>query len=159
MSLNRALVDTARKFGKARTGRKVEGSTVYVDTGPGVVFRCRLTLPGSSKNPGTGGEPSNSVNVMADLLVGVKDTNGNVLSFAAGDELEIISRELGSDRWLVAGDPKPIRARRKMIGWELSVHRFSQQTQQPPRRTEKVRAMEDRLSVNDTIGRVKVPHG
>lgn len=151
MSINRALVDKARKYGKARTGRKVEGSTQFQNTGLDVPFRCRLTLPGSQKNLGAGGEPVNSVNVMGTMMTGTKDSQGALLSFTAGDEIEIESVELGTDRWMIWQDPEPLRKRRRMVGWQMAVHRFSQPQVQPERRVEQVRAVSDRMSVTDDV--------
>jgi len=132
MALRGALKDRARIVRKEADAKRVEGRTTYH---PRVMplFRCRLEIvdaPESEDRAGvmsTEQEPS----LMTDRI----DEDHNPLRFQPDDELEVESRDLGDSTekgWhLVAvfqvnGEPKPIRKKRRVIGWELRLKKVSE---------------------------------
>lgn len=125
MSLNAALVDRARPIRRARSGRRVEGRTVYGNA-PGEWFKCRLTLPSAFEDDAAaaGLRP---VTVQPTLMTGARDLSHQVIELHNDLRLEVASKQLGTATWEIVGEPAPIRKKRKVIGWEAPIRRVETQ--------------------------------
>lgn len=121
MSLRSALVDTATVVRREPAGRVVEGRTIR-EAVEGASFRCRLDFESMEDQPeAVIGVPS--VIRSATLLFAVKDETGVAISVSAADRLRITSKSLANldELFDVAGDPQPIRKKRRLIGWTVQV--------------------------------------
>lgn len=123
MALGSALKDRGRIVRKEADAKRVEGRTRF---NPRALpwFRCRLTIEDARERSDDGGVMS--VRRMPTLLVGARDTQRNLLAFQPDDEIEIESRELGNATFEVDGEPKPLRKKRRVIGWELRLARVTE---------------------------------
>jgi hypothetical protein len=122
MALTAALVDKARVINRRDAGRVVEGRRITVpEQGPW--FRCRLRPAGSAEDTDDGRVAYRN---RTTLLVGVRDSSGQKIEIRGSDQLEVDSKELGHARWQVTGDPKPIRKRRTILGWRVSVSKLEE---------------------------------
>lgn len=127
MSLGAALVDRAFLLRKteAEPQEEVEGTVIFDEPDPdapepGPEFRCRLDIssaPERTKDGMTQADPRPK------LLTGKRDKDGVDLEFRIGDQIKVVSRELGTAVWEVDDDPEPLRKRRAKLGWELTLHR------------------------------------
>ena len=119
MALGSALVDRAVQLRKAGAPLKVEGRTIH-STATSPPFKCRLDVVSAeeqTRDERTATQPRPM------LLCGLKDLEGAALDFKQSDRLRVESRELGTDIWELDAEPKPMRRKRRLIGWELSLHR------------------------------------
>jgi hypothetical protein len=119
MALRGALVDTAYRIRKQPDARKVEGSTVYAPT-ESEPIKARLTLSTAAERPEDGRvvtEPRPT------LIVLKKDMRGNELDWKASDRIRVESRELGINTFEIDGDPQPMRKKRRIIGYSLTLRR------------------------------------
>lgn len=124
MALGTALVDRARLISKQSTGRKVDGKTQAGDvTGPW--FRARLELPEGQEGDSNVTGRRRTV-VRPSLMCGARDSEGNTISFGSHDRLDVDSPQLGRATFEVAGEPKPMRKRRTVIGWEVTLARVEE---------------------------------
>ena len=124
MSLNTALVDRARRLVDTPTPVKVEGSTQF-QTLHYPWFKCRLTLsPAPEADDAQGGHRRTPR--PASLLVGLKDTDGNLTEINSDDRLEVDSKALGRAFYQITGDGEPIRKRKKQIGWMATITRVEE---------------------------------
>lgn len=122
------LVDKARRVAPQATGQKVEGRTRFTTT-HGTWFRCRLTFQVSAEAGDRGGE--NRVVEHATLMFGKRDLSGVPLTdpdtgrcvVRATDRIETSSLQFGSSLWEVTEEPKPLRRKRSILGYETSVAR------------------------------------
>ena len=133
MALRGALVDRGRIIRKEVVAvAKVDGRPVFAEPEPEEVplFRCRLDLPAAPQRPDDSGR--RYTRRTPTLLVGVRDQAGNVLEFQQDDDIEVISPQLGTARWKVDGEPKPLRKKRRVIGWELSIGRVEESQAERP---------------------------
>lgn len=120
MALGSALVDRAKFVRRAPTGKRVEGTKLFHDT-PGPWFRCRLQMP-QQQESGEGGR-RRGVTVPT-LTVGRRDQDGGIIEFKGDDRIVVRSNQLATDTTLqVNGDPEPIRKRRTIIGWTVTLTR------------------------------------
>ena len=62
----------------------------------------------------------------AQLLMGVKDTDGEPLKVAPTEKVEVVSKELGSGIYDVTGDPEPLRKKRRVIGYSVTLVRVEE---------------------------------
>jgi hypothetical protein len=121
VSLNAALVDRARRLVDTPLGTKVEGSTQFA-TVEDAWFKCRLTLGAAPEADDSTGA-RRRVSRTGSVLCGVKDLTNEPLTILATDRLEINSKELGRYIFDVTDDPAPLRKKRKLIGWSITVVR------------------------------------
>jgi hypothetical protein len=121
MGLNVALVDRARLVTKRQAGRVVDGETLYADV-YGTWFKCRLELgrEGQSLDEATG---ERIVHRSPNLMHGFHDLVGEPVELNVEDRLEVHSRQLGDELWDVASAPQPMRKKRRVIGWEVTLSR------------------------------------
>lgn len=117
MGLNAALVDRARVVRNVSAGTRVEGRTPYTAT-PGQWFKVRLSLPSGSESQASAGR---STSQQAQVMTGRKDVSGAVLDVRASDQVEVVSAALGTYLFEVTGTPKPIRKKRRLLGWTVQL--------------------------------------
>lgn len=121
MALGSALVDRARRIVKEPATSRVEGTTIFEDV-PGPWFRCRLFLTGDPESDDDQRSRRRTPR-RPTLLVGRRDTEGNVIELRADERLEVNSPQLGRAVWHIDGEPEPLRRRRSVIGWQVAVSR------------------------------------
>lgn len=121
MSIRHVCVDRGRLLVKEPSARRVEGSTTFVPV-PGPWFRCRLFYEGAPDQTDPQGGHFKEVSE-PQVLVPVTALDGSRLDFHADHRLQVNSRELGHAVWRLAGEPEPLRKRRRIIGWLLTVER------------------------------------
>lgn len=124
MGLRSALVDRARIVRKEASGPRVLGTTAVVPVG-GSWFRCRLDIPMGAENTteeGIGGG-RRSATKRPTLMYDVRDEDGGTVELSFTDKVEIDSPQLGLATWRASATPRPIRKKRKVIGWEVSLER------------------------------------
>ncbi len=119
MALGAALVDRARAVTRERTGASVDGEQLR-----GLVtaqwFKARLEVPQSPESPGPGSGRRRTVR-QPSLLVAFKDLDGRPVELSNAMRLEVDSAQLGRSLWEVSGDPAPLRKRRRVIGWQVTL--------------------------------------
>lgn len=121
MGLGAALVDRARPLRKEPTTARVEGTTRVAWT-THEWFRARLFLGGDAEGEAP---QSNHKRVLRTptLLCGRADSSGAALVIQHDDRLEVDSAQLGRAVWEVTGEPEPLRKRRTVIGYQLTLRR------------------------------------
>jgi hypothetical protein len=122
MGLRTALVDRAVRLRKAKTGKRVEGTTVYEDAESDPI-RVRLEISAAAEQSEGGvvvTEPT------PNLLVFKRDLEGNYLTWKATDRLRVTSQQLGEDIYEIDGEPVPLRRKRRVIGWQLRLRRVEE---------------------------------
>jgi hypothetical protein len=121
MSLAAVCVDRARIIVKEAGGPRKEGKTSFVQV-PGQWFKCRLFLEGTTdtEDPQAGRWSSQSTQ---QLICLPRDLDGNPLVFRADRALDVLSKELGRAVWRLAGEPEPLRKKRRVIGYLAQVSR------------------------------------
>jgi hypothetical protein len=124
VSLNAALVDRARRLVGTPTPVRVEGTTQF-QTLHLPWFRCRLTLSPAPESDDPQGA-RRRVPRPASLLIGLKDTDGNLNEVHADDKLEIDSKQLGRAVYMLTSDGEPIRKKKKLIGWAATATRVEE---------------------------------
>lgn len=127
MALGSALVDRAARLTEEGTGQSVQGTKQHTpDLGPD--FRCRLELQeGNERNR----QERTTGEVRPRLMTGKKALDGTALIFRQDDKVRVISPELGTATWKVVGEPKPMRKRRTLLGWELNLVRVVEAEPKP----------------------------
>lgn len=122
VALTTALVDRARTVRQDPLLEKVGGKTRHVPV-RGDWFKVRLQLPGGGEVGD--GTPWSGRRVVREpsVLMGVKDLKGNPVALTVEDRLEIRSKQLGDAEWEVVTAPEPLRKKRRVIGYELTVRR------------------------------------
>lgn len=121
MGLNTALVDKARVWGKATGQERIEGATVYEPT-VSAWFRARLELGAGQGSESQATQAQQSVRNPS-LMCGIKDSAGRQIQINGQDRIEVQSVNLGNNTFDVVGDPDPIRKKRKVIGWTVTLRR------------------------------------
>lgn len=124
MALGAALVDRARRVTKEASTVRVEGTTPMAEV-RSAWFRCRLFLGGDRESQGEDGSYVRSVRGPT-LLYGVRDADGAVLDVGYDEKLEVESAQLGDALWRVAGEPEPLRKRRTVIGYQVTLERVQE---------------------------------
>lgn len=119
MSFRGALVDRAVRIRKGSTGKRVEGTTVFApQTSAPIKVRLDIRQAGEEL---TDGRVLTEPTPM--LLVFKRDLEGNKLDWKATDRLLVTSRELGEHEYEVQNEPVPLRRKRRIMGWELTLRR------------------------------------
>ena len=130
MGLKAALVDTAYRIRKSPTGEKVEGTTVFAPS-ESEAIPARLTLS-------TAGERAEDGRVLTEpqptLIVYKRDILGQELDWRATDIIKVESRELGTHEFEVQGEPQPMRKKRRIIGWSITLRRTDEHDAWGPNR-------------------------
>jgi hypothetical protein len=122
MAFSSALVDRAVRIRKGTDGTRVEGTTNYVDE-ESASIKVRLDITAAAERIDEGHavvEPGPS------LLVYKRDLEGNYLDWKATDRIRVTSQQLGTDTWEIAGEPVPLRKKRRIIGWQLPLKRVEE---------------------------------
>lgn len=119
MGLGAVCVDRARVVTSSMSGPRVEGSSGSTPvTGPW--FKARLTLTETRGRP----DPTTGARVQTKqptLLCLPTDTAGGAVVLTIEDRLEVSSVQLGTQVYDVAGDPTPIRKKRRVIGFQVDL--------------------------------------
>jgi hypothetical protein len=108
-------------LGKATSADRVEGTTVYEQT-TSAWFRARLELGAGAGSAAEATGAQESVRNPS-LMCGIKDSTGELIRINGQDRLEVQSVNLGNNTFDVIGDPAPIRKKRKVIGWTVTLRR------------------------------------
>lgn len=123
MALGSALVDRARIYRKA-AAVKVENRTIFAQLTL-AWFRCRLDLRESPEQPEGESRVKRAVKT-PQLLVGARDLEGKAIDIRATDRLEVVSPQLGTAYWEVTSDPEPLRKKRRVIGYQVTLRRLEE---------------------------------
>lgn len=119
MGLRAALVDRAYRVRKGATSKRVEGSTIFTAQ-ESEAIKARLSIQQA-------GERTEDGRVLTEpqptLIIYKRDTLGEELDWKATDRIRVESRELGTHEYEVSGDPQPMRKKRSIIGWTLTLRR------------------------------------
>jgi hypothetical protein len=122
MAFRGALVDRCYKQAKVGDTRIVQGQRIYRPLEQAVI-RCRLEPPGGAEST-SGGQTT--ADRRTSLLLDRKDADHNLVDLNASEKLRIVSRELGDGVWQVDGEPKALRKKRRIIGWEANVRQLDE---------------------------------
>lgn len=114
-------VDQGRLLIKEPTAARVEGRTSFVPV-PGSWFKCRLFYEGAQDQADA--QQAHWKTVPAPQVMAVTHAHdGSRLVFHSDYRLQVRSHQLGDAIWRLAGEPEPLRKRRRVIGWLLTVER------------------------------------
>lgn len=122
MALRAALVDRAYIRRNRAAERKVDGRRIY-SSGWSPEIRARLTVSAASKRredgrPMTEPRPT--------LILWRRDKAGARIDPRMTDRIRVESVELGTHLHEVDGEPQPIRKKRAVIGWTMTVRRLEE---------------------------------
>lgn len=124
MAFGTALVDRARIVREEPQPRKVEGRTIF-STVTYPWFRARLTIGARPRTADpTGGRTR--VESRPTLMYALRDESGEPVALDAEDQVEVESVGQASGLWRLDGQPQPIRKRRTVIGYEVTLRRVEQ---------------------------------
>lgn len=119
MGIRTALVDRAYRIRKSPKSRRVEGSTMF-QAEESEAIKARLTVNAAGERTEDGrvlSEPQPT------LIVYKKDMVGDLMDWRATDRIRVESNELGTHEFEVEGEPQPIRKKRSIIGWQITLRR------------------------------------
>lgn len=116
MSYRSVLVDKARRISYTRGTRNNLGESDKITT-YGKYFTARLVPAGSSESRSA--NRSSRETKETQLLY---STTGML---TINDNVEVVSKELGTAIWIVIGEPTPIRKKRTLIGYSATIRRVS----------------------------------
>lgn len=119
MALRAALVDRAIQIIKEPTATKVEGSTRFVNVEKSPI-RVRLQITAAGEQLADGRvltEPTPT------LLTDRRRKDGTLPEWRSSQRVRVISKQLGTQEWEINGEPTPLRAKRRIKGWELVLRR------------------------------------
>lgn len=121
MGFRTALVDRARTITQEPTGQVIGGTRRFTYV-RGEWFRCRLTLPGAPENLEAVTFRRTAV-VVPTLLYGMTDEVRDPVHLGLEMRLEVKSDALGDEVWDVVSDPEPLRRKRRVLGWQVTLRR------------------------------------
>lgn len=129
MALGSALVDRGRIIRNEPEPRKVEGRTAFVPvTFPW--FRCRLTI--SDRRVGAdAADGRKRVESAPQLLYAMRDEEGQAIDLSAEDQVEVDSPQLGRAIYKLSTAPTPLRKRRTVIGFVVTLSRIEAREFEP----------------------------
>lgn len=133
MALGSALVDRARVVAQQPLPIKVGGSTRFAEV-EGEWFRCRLTLPAAPETADASGARRRPV-IVPTLLYGVRDLQGGEVALSTENRVEVRSAALGDAQWEVVSNPEPLRKKRTIIGYQVTLRKVLDQSFEPARET------------------------
>lgn len=119
MGFRGALVDRAVRIRKSSTGRRVEGTTIF-EPNESASIRVRLDVKAAGEELADGRVLTEPTPV---LLVFRRDMDGTSLDWKASDRILVTSAQLGVHEYEVQGEPVPMRRKRRVLGWELTLRR------------------------------------
>lgn len=119
MGFRGALVDRAVRIRKSSTGRRVEGTTIF-EPNESAEIRVRLDIKAAGEELADGRILTEPTPV---LLVFRRDMDGTYLDWKASDRILVTSTQLGEHEYEVQGEPVPMRRKRRVLGWELTLRR------------------------------------
>ncbi len=119
MGFRGALVDRAVRIRKSSTGRRVEGTTIF-EPNESAEIRVRLDIKAAGEELADGRILTEPTPV---LLVFRRDMDGTYLDWKASDRILVTSAQLGEHEYEVQGEPVPMRRKRRVLGWELTLRR------------------------------------
>ena len=119
MGFRGALVDRAVRIRKSSTGRRVEGTTIF-EPHESAEIRVRLDIKAAGEELADGRILTEPTPV---LLVFRRDMDGTYLDWKASDRILVTSTQLGEHEYEVQGEPVPMRRKRRVLGWELTLRR------------------------------------
>lgn len=125
MALGGALKDTGRIVRKEAQAKRVEGRTRFVPVAR-PDFKCRLTIKRVPQTKDEAGVMSFTSTPL--LLCGKRDKERNDLLFEVDDFVEVTSRDMPQfdGVYQVDGLPEPIRKKKRVIGWQLTLSATSE---------------------------------
>jgi hypothetical protein len=121
MPVTSACVDRGRQIIKEPSGPRVEGRTQFTPVA-GPWFKCRLFYEGAPDTTDAQGAHFKSTPA-PQVLTPAVDLMGNPLVFTDDTQLQVNSMELGNTIWRMAATAEPLRKRRRIIGYILTVER------------------------------------
>ena len=122
MAVGSVLVDRARPLYREQSAAKVEGTSQQPFVS-GEWFKARLTIPQSTEvqEPGAG---RRRVEVRPTLMFAKRDVTGEPVKLTVEDRIEVDSKQLGRAVYLLDGDPEPVRKRRTINHYEVTIRRI-----------------------------------
>jgi hypothetical protein len=120
VGIRHVCVDHGRLLIKEPSAGRVEGRTTFEPVA-GTWFRCRLFYEGAPDQ--MDGQAAHWKAVPTpQILTTMRDDAGQRLDFHDDYRVQIRSN-LGNHVWRLSGEPEPIRKKRRVIGWLLTVER------------------------------------
>lgn len=117
MALRAALVDRAFIQRRRADAVRVEGRTLSSLT-ESAEIRARL---GTTRAAETLEDGRKLVIKRPTLLLDIKDKAKLRVVPRQSDRVRVVSKELGEAIWEIDGAPQPIRKKRRVIGWEMTI--------------------------------------
>lgn len=139
MALGAVLVDRARLLEmQAASPVKVEGTTQFA-TVRGNWFKARLFLPAGAQDSTPGDAPlmrgigKGRIRALdnAQLLIGIRDLEGDLLDIHFDMKVEVESLQLGNGIYRIMNEPERIRKKRKVIGFLADIERSNEREFEP----------------------------
>lgn len=121
MSIRAVCVDYGRIVRLEEALRRVEGRTTFVPVTE-QWFKCRLFLNMAPDQKDQFRAHETAVPA-PQVLTPLTDLSGNRMVFTGDVRMDISSAELGRAIWRVNAEPQPLRKRRRVIGWLVTVER------------------------------------
>jgi hypothetical protein len=121
VSITGVCVDRGRLLVQEPSVVRVEGHTTFVPVAE-QWFKCRLFYEGANGQQDAQRAHWSSV-PRPQVMTVLKDLDGVLLSFHDDYRVQIRSLQLGDAVWRLGGEPEPIRKKRKLIGYLLTVER------------------------------------
>jgi hypothetical protein len=82
-------------------------------------------MPGAPETAEAAGGMSRS-EVRPSMLLDIRDSEGNPVVLTSEMLVEVHSKELGDGFYRPDGDPEPLRKKRKVIGYEVTLRRVEE---------------------------------
>lgn len=121
MGINGALVDTAHFEWTGATGPRVNGKTPYA-TQTSATIKCRASTP-TPQELRTDAIQFEQYSRDITVLMALKTTTGADPAPSAKKRF-VIETGPFAGTYVIQGDPKPIRAKSKMIAWQLACRAY-----------------------------------
>jgi hypothetical protein len=125
VSIRAVCVDRARIVRLEPSVERVEGRTTFEPI-PESWFRCRLTINESTRTSMPRSQSALDFRarlMMGGLMTTLVDLDGNPLTFRSDVRLDVSSQQLGRAIWRIEEEPQPIRRRRNLLGYTLTMER------------------------------------
>lgn len=119
MGVRTALVDRARVVDQAASDVKVAGSTQFTRV-EGPWFRARLIMVPRPKTQEPSGGRSR-VEARPRLMYDLRDENGDAVALTAKQRVEVDAVNLGHSVYELDGEPEPIRKKRSLSHFEVTL--------------------------------------
>jgi hypothetical protein len=135
LALGAALVDRARVYSRRQIAAvRVEGATpMHEYVGPWM--KARLQLPQAPESVDQAPRGRRRPVREPTLMVGIRDLEGGSVSITTEHRIGVLSKHQFGDGvesvFEVTGDPEPIRKKRRVIGWMLTVRQVPDHPREP----------------------------